>query len=243
MKIPPPHVFMQTEDGSPTIEMHHENGLIAEKMHNPRGAFEESIYIYAEALQECLTHSPSEVHVLSVGLGLGYNEVLAVCTWLNSSTARLELVSFEKDELLTANFVDYVFERPLEENFLKSYEWIFAASAERFGLKPEIIRSTLQKLYTQKNWRLRSSFHPCKIESNEHFNVILYDAFSAKMNAELWEEQNLGYMLKHHVRSPCYFATYAATGALNRALRGNGFELLRRPGFGGKRESTWGRRL
>ena len=34
-------------------------------------------------------------------------------------------------------------------------------------------------------------------------------------------------------------STYAATGAIKRALRQNDFELLQKPGFAGRRESTF----
>ncbi|NJL25540.1 MAG: hypothetical protein HC902_10455 [Calothrix sp. SM1_5_4] len=69
-------------------------------------------------------------------------------------------------------------------------------------------------------------------------NVIFYDAYSNKMDPDLWREDMLVPNLASLLSPNCVFSTYAATGSLNRSLRALGFRLTPKKGFSGKREST-----
>ncbi|NJL25980.1 MAG: hypothetical protein HC902_12985 [Calothrix sp. SM1_5_4] len=70
---------LTTKDGSPTLAFRREDGYV-EKMHHADGAVSESFYIYGEALEICRRNiGPGEpVRAISVGLGLGYNELIAI---------------------------------------------------------------------------------------------------------------------------------------------------------------------
>jgi tRNA U34 5-methylaminomethyl-2-thiouridine-forming methyltransferase MnmC len=68
--------------------------------------------------------------------------------------------------------------------------------------------------------------------------VLLYDAYCAPFDGPLWEEAFLEAVLDR--ARPQVVASYAATSALKRALLSRGFRLRKRPGFGGKRECTFG---
>ncbi|MBK7845346.1 MAG: hypothetical protein IPJ71_17000 [Bdellovibrionales bacterium] len=63
-----------TQDGSPTLRLRDSSGL-GESMHNLKGAFSETLYIYLPTLQRAFEWQEPETRLLSVGLGLGYNEL------------------------------------------------------------------------------------------------------------------------------------------------------------------------
>jgi len=62
------------------------------------------------------------------------------------------------------------------------------------------------------------------------------------MDPELWQEVDLTRFIGEASATHSVLATYAATGALNRALRRNQFVLESKVGFAGKRQSTFARR-
>jgi Uncharacterized conserved protein, COG4121 len=68
---------------------------------------------------------------------------------------------------------------------------------------------------------------------------ILFDAYSSKTSQELWQEDYLTKLLEYYSAEQCLFVTYASTGRLKRALKVAHFTLHYRPGFQGKKESTW----
>lgn len=68
--------FQSTEDKSLTLRVSTDEGL-SEAMHSLKGAFSETAYIYGSAIEYDLSHG-FRPRVLSLGLGLGYVELLAV---------------------------------------------------------------------------------------------------------------------------------------------------------------------
>lgn len=241
MKNPPsipPYRFHFTADGSPTLELSYNDNL-SEYMHNSQGAFEESVYIYGQVLEEAMQAS-SSLAVLSLGLGLGYNEILtaALALKFKRSAESLSLTSFETETFLTENFDEYVRQGSPHPQFQSAYSWITSAAAERYGVDSRQILLLLQQWRSQQRWKVEGEFRPFEIEAQQKWNVFLYDAFSRKMSPQLWSEEALSHLLSRHVLTPCFFTTYAATGALKRSLRSQGFSLRERPGFSGKRDST-----
>ena len=70
--------IVTTADGSPSLSIEDSSGYV-EKMHHAAGAMSESIYIYGEAVQKVLDRR-WPLRVLSVGLGLGYNELITAAS-------------------------------------------------------------------------------------------------------------------------------------------------------------------
>lgn len=236
----PPYRFYTTSDGSPTLELSYEPEL-KEFMHNSQGAFEESVYIYGDVIREAFKNL-SSASVLSVGLGLGYNELITVSLALAGQIEpeKLSLVSYEKETFLQEYFLAFLQEESLPVDFSHAYQWILDACSKRFGVEPLVIRNALVEMKKNKTWDIRQDFDPLKLDPSDRWNIFLYDAFSSKMSPQLWSEAALDSLLKNHTSTPCYFTTYAAKGSLNRALKANGFVLQDRIGFAGKRESTYG---
>ena len=235
----PEHKPILTDDGSPSLVTTYENG-VTEKMHHFRGALTESIYVYVPAIEWSLGQARSPA-IMSLGLGLGYNELLAVAVGLqHEGPDRLRIVTFEADEKLRSSFVDWLLAThptALDE----SYTAVLNQIATAMTVPAHQLKETAADLYRSGAWELRGSYPEC-LSSHDLFHGILYDAFSSKMDEPLWSEEHLRKFLTQHASPTCAFATYASTGNLKRSLRAHGFKMEFKPGFGGKKECTFATR-
>ena len=75
--------------------------------------------------------------------------------------------------------------------------------------------------------------------SQQTFDAWYLDGFAPSRNPDMWSPEIMQ-ALHTHTRQNGTFATYAAAGFVRRNLQGAGFEVLRRPGFAGKREMLYG---
>lgn len=224
-----------TQDGSPTLTWRRADGYI-EKMHHSGGALEESIYIYLRSLDLVLERGEAP-RVLSIGLGLGYNELLTIGEFLRLDRPDWHLWSFEAHPQLRSEFVRWLITERVESELGATYEDVLERVAQRLQIEPTALKTAARLGLDTGRLQLRSSFP----EDAAHINnvsLVYYDAYSKKMDPHLWDEQCLTGSLGPLLSDRCVLSTYAATGSLNRALRGLGFRLLPKPGFLGKREST-----
>ena len=88
-----------TADGSPTLRLQGQ-----EPMHSLQGALSETLYIYGPVIELALEQP--EPRLLSVGLGLGYNELLTMALSLRAEKT-FSLVSLESEEWLRDEFVSW----------------------------------------------------------------------------------------------------------------------------------------
>lgn len=225
-----------TADGSPSLRVANSDGYV-EKMHHSDGALSESLYIYGEAVDEIIKHR-WPLRVLSLGLGLGYNELIVAAKAVQSGVLPQNslLYSFEIEPLLRESFLNWVLGQP--GAFQELYDLILQSLAAGIQMKTDAILDWLKQAYQSDCWRIRASF-PNEAHDVKEMTCMLYDAFSNKMSPELWTEEVITSQLQNLCAETCVFSTYAATGALNRALRTTGFQKQERPGFSGKRESTF----
>jgi hypothetical protein len=175
--------------------------------------------------------------VLSVGLGLGYNELLSFGRALSEGRS-LQLVSFESESTLREAFLNWVLEHHSPEPWSSTYEKILQMISVEFQIIPSQLKQELAMAHADGRWELRSSLTG-ETEFPHPFHCILFDAFSSGATPELWTEDFLDSFLHKAADADCVFSTYAATGALKRALTKNSFQVDLRPGFAGKRQSTW----
>ncbi len=238
--IPEKFLFLTTEDGSPSLRLARDAGAVSEAMHSLRGAFSETDYIYGSALREALQGGlpPS---VLSLGLGLGYNEILSAALFSAAGVANEARVeSFESEDELRARFASWIRgEReavPLEFN--RAYDDILARAAGGAGLEASAVLETLRQWLATGRLDLRGPLGPDTAFACR-FSCFLFDAFSSKTTPELWREDFLAGFLDRAALPRAVFSTYACTGALKRALRARGFTLRIREGFASKRDSTF----
>jgi tRNA U34 5-methylaminomethyl-2-thiouridine-forming methyltransferase MnmC len=219
-----------TADGSPTICL---GGL--ENMHNSQGALSESLYIYGHGLEQMLSWKV-QARVISVGLGLGYNEMIAFALTLKHQQS-LQLWSFETFAYLRRSMEQWLIGEDCA--LFAIYDQILLGVAQKLEMSAREIKNAMTIAIKNRTWQIRGGF-PEDSEGINSANCILYDAFSAKTCPELWEEQSLQNNLRPLLAPQTVFVTYAATGSLKRALSGLDFSLPPRAGFAGKRDSTLG---
>jgi len=224
--------IITTADGSPSLQ--HVN---LEPMHSTKGAFSESLYIYLDCITQAhqkIVSPPDELKGVSVGLGLGYNEIISHGYFLKNNIKNFKLLSFESDNLLKTNFINWLQEQstPLQD----VYSQITQLTAKYFDLKPQQLKKFITKAYSSQ-FVINGELPAVNVSANK-YNFIFYDAYSSKSSPTLWETNFLNSFLKSYTEDKAVFSTYAATSTLNFALKQNGFARLKRPGFKGKRECT-----
>lgn len=215
-----------------------------ESMHHSGGAWAETLLIYGTPIREVL-QEVSEARFLIVGLGLGYIEMTIAREALllgKTSAAVLEITSFESVPELRKFFFLWVHGKKAElpEEIYQTYQSVAQSVVSGTDLKVENLQNFLKDIFKEENL-LRGA-----LEENSSFqgsyHGIMYDAFSSKTTPHLWDENFLEKFLTSVAdRSFCLFSTYACRVSLKSALAKAGFEVIVRPGFQGKRNSTLGR--
>ena len=261
--------YLLTADGSPTVRIDEPRAdglpIPSESMHSMKGAFSETAYIYGSAVELCLTRNFTP-RVLSLGLGLGYVEIMSAALFLRHSEALTEEArliflsraggeSFEAIPELRDWFQAWLFDdsdighrranegdqapRPsLPNEFKRIYSDILARTSEQFAVSAERVKTLLRDQIRGGQWRI----HPALSSStsfSEQFGCICFDAFSSKTSPALWTDEFLQKFITNAASDRTVFSTYACTGALKRALRAAGFDVQIRPGFSTKRDSTF----
>ena len=223
-----PYTRLETADGSPTLKLSSEG----EPMHSLEGAFTETQYIYQPIVEKAFESVENPV-ILSVGLGLGYNEILAVCESIKQGKLPSLIQSYEAVPELRTAFEDWICN---EADSNTIYDDILQRYAEHYSLPASAILFRLRDLLSANKLILDGAIEATTVPPRA--NAICFDAFSNKTNPELWNEEFLTQFFKNASSEKCYVSTYACTGTLKRALKTNGFLVELKKGFGTKREST-----
>ncbi len=243
-----------TADSSPTLRLNGAHPLdqtkSAESMHHSGGAATETLYIYGEAINWALSKFPvNELRISSVGLGLGYNEILVAILILQNPAKSAKLESFEIDGELKDSFNRWVFEHDSDDEIQQKknliYNKIFQLLTEKIQSQVKIdeVKKYLQQQIQSGQWLFLDELNYEKIPDNPCYHLCLFDAFSQKTTQSLWDEKFLDQFIKTTFDSDyAGLATYACTGVLTRALKSHGFSVLKKPGFQGKRDCTWAER-
>lgn len=231
IKAPKPFDIIKTKDGSLTLSL---SG--GEKMHSTDGAISETSFIYGPVIEKLtLLKNP---HILSMGLGLGYNEILTTSMFLASKVSNYTISSFEIVPELIKYFKSWAHEQtntPLDICYNSALKMI----ATQFKLQESSIKKRISESLENKSFLILG---PATAVNSQSFlyNGILYDAFSNHTDPELWDEDYLDQFINNYCDTHnCYFSTYAATGNLKRILKKNNFTIEKRKGFARKRESTF----
>jgi len=232
--------FITTEDGSSSLRLG-TTETQSEAMHSLKGAFSETVYIYGTAIERGIKEG-FQPRVLSMGLGLGYVELLAAALFTHSGVADFGGESFEIIPSLRDWFTSWLDDEDIPGDFQKAYDEIEARTCGHLGLKPGSAKSALSLAVREGRWHLKEALTPSTIFEGI-FGVICFDAFSSKSTPDLWSEEFLTQFLAKAAAPGCVLSTYACTGALKRALRNSGFVVEIREGFSSKRDSTFAVRM
>lgn len=222
--------MVATADQSPTLRWL--GSETQETMHHRGGAYSETQQIYGEPLRNSLKSGGRSA--VSVGLGLGYNEILVAleATQNGISPSEFHLLSYESDPFLKEHFLHWLHNT---ENSL-IYDEIFQFFQSPSKLQ---VKAWLAEALKIGNWQLQGALNE-DFKVSRKYDVIFYDAFSSKTSPHLWQESFLSHFFSEICSSNSQVSTYACTGGLKRALKQNGFEIVIREGFQSKRNSTLG---
>ena len=246
-------VIETTADGSPTARFKSDLDERTEPMHNSQGAAAETVYIYTNPFSYLLQnlHRETEINSLVVGLGLGYIELNILSEILKNSDllqqTQVNLLTFEKNEELKHAFnqsIDQLVNGTEQSIATALYQKIIHIVANHNDSNAyKVIQLANKALKDERvfninvNWQILGELN-LQSQVQKKFHFIAYDAFSQKTDHPLWTEQFLNYFVENFCHQNCVFSTYACTGLLKRVLTQNGFTLIKRKGFKGKREAT-----
>ena len=224
---------LTTADGSPTLSL----PPTWEPMHSLESAFSETQYIYQPTVELAFTQSPSP-GFLSLGLGLGYNEILITCESIGQKKQPAWVRSFELVPELRDFFKAWIQRDSSPLNTV--YDQIVNLYANKYQISETEILEQLKNFLAKG---ILSIEGPISLQTDlSATNGILFDAFCAKTSPELWTAEFLHDFFKRTAGNPCCMSTYACTGELRRALAAAGFIVEKRKGFANKRDSTFAKR-
>ncbi len=231
--------LLKTEDQSPSLQSTRSEA--SESMHHRGGAFTETQLIYGEPLRQTLNQKGRRV--LSVGLGLGYNEILVAYEALKNKISPFEfqLLSFESENFLSESFLDWCSSRSSASIYNEIFHFFSGTQSGRPEIANSEVRTWLRNAFESGHWKLEKALTADQFFL-QSYDCIFYDAFSSKTSPQLWEQEFLTKFLQKAASKNCQFTTYACTGGLKRALKAAGFEVILREGFQSKRNSTLGLR-
>jgi tRNA U34 5-methylaminomethyl-2-thiouridine-forming methyltransferase MnmC len=208
-----------TDDGSVSL-FTEEYG---QAMHTTDGALTEAFVRHVLA-SRVLERSTSEITVLDVGFGLGYNALALIEALADRKNAPfVRVISLEKDlsHLDLMETIRFEGRRAGLYGFLKKAAKHGRACAGGFDLTVLAgdARSTLRSL------------------SNERFDAVFHDPYSPAANCELWTVDFF-----REIRARCaamaILTTYSSASQARGALLESGFCIGRGPSLGRKREGT-----
>lgn len=232
MRLPSHMKLVQTEDNSPSIEISYSHSQ--ELMHSSLGAFSETIYIYLSALEKS-SELKIPMNILSIGLGLGYNELITIGYCLHKKQEP-QITSYESDLFLRSQFTDWIVNPSQDSQLQSSYDKILKLTADYFKISPSSIYSKLVELFQNQSFDLKEKF--VISEEKKPYNVVFYDPFSQSSMPDFWQDEFLDSFFKKMCANKCVISSYAATGIFKRCLEKNLFTVNLRPGFARKRNST-----
>ncbi len=222
-----------TKDSSPSLRWLGSESMSdykPETMHHHGGAFSETDHLYGNATREALDQGLRSF--LVVGLGLGYIEwvIASESIQRNIRPEDIQILSFEYNPVLREEFLRYV------ETGVGNT--IYDQMTSFYSVESGKVQEFLKKAYALKNFRLEGNLDK-GTQAPQKYQCVFHDAFSSKLNPELWAEDFLEYFFKNFcVEKNCHFRTYACKGNLKRTLARAGFQVEKMPGFFGKRDST-----
>ncbi|MBI2257492.1 MAG: tRNA (5-methylaminomethyl-2-thiouridine)(34)-methyltransferase MnmD [Flavobacteriia bacterium] len=210
--------IVQTKDGSNTIFLPEIN----EHYHSHHGAIQESKHVFILNGLDYFKNV-KDLKILEIGFGTGLNALL---TYLYSQNKSI--------------FYNGIEAFPLEMDLYSSLN--FSTLIE--NLKVEIIEK-IQLSEWNKEIEISPTFTLFKTNqkiqeytlNNEMYDLIYFDAFGPRVQAEMWSNEILNKMY-NSLKKGGIFVTYCAKGQVKRDLKAQGFFVETLEGPPGKREMT-----
>jgi len=213
------HEIRVTGDGSKTIFLPELN----ETYHSSNGAVQESRHIFIENGLD-LVEKQGAILILEVGFGTGLNALLSA-SWAEMNNQSIHYIGIEAKPLSPELCFQLEYPRHIDQNVEKIYNALIRCDWEMDN-----------QLTTHFSIQKRE----VKIQdfaAVENVNLIYFDAFGPRVQAEMWEYPILEKMYQS-LNAGGALVTYCAQGQFKRDLKSVGFILESLPGPPGKREMT-----
>lgn len=209
-----------TEDNSKTLLI----PALNETYHSTKGAITEALHVFIKEGFDYI--NKKEIDLFEMGFGTGLNALIT----LNHAANRQIKVNYECIEaypvtLDQAVAMEYTKDLALD-HLINDFKFLHQCPAGTLHkvnpffsfIKREILLQHLDTEFSSKD-------------------LIYFDAFGPKVQAELWTEEVL--LKMHHILKPKgVLVTYCAQGQFKRNLKAIGFQVESIPGPPGKREMT-----
>ena len=177
-------------------------------------------------------HQKSQFTIAELGFGTGLNffetarqfEKLRI-----SNNSRLNYVSFELFPMSKTQMNKALSQWSKLQNYAKIWldTWQISEGWNTFTKGPISLQLAVGHVKTMlPDWKSKA-------------DAWYLDGFNPKTNKEMWELELLREVCRHTVEQGT-FATYTAAGWVSRNLQSAGFEVVRKPGFGTKKEMLVG---
>lgn len=222
----------KTKDDSPTLRLIDGSERGGESMHHTGGAFSETCLIYGQALEYGFSKN-SNPRIVSLGLGLGYVEILSVVFSLLHKSSTPLIFSYEKVPGLKKQFKDFFTEGKISE----TYQWILNQMSKTYQLDVNSVFKAVKNALEDNRLQLKGDFVNEALELKT-FDIFCYDAFSKKTSPELWDENFMTPIFAKGSEVACV-SSYASNRELKTSLANAGFKVEVLEGFQGKRNRTW----
>lgn len=210
---------IKTSDGSSTIYIPE----MDENYHSTHGAIQEAEHVFIQhGLKSIVENGASAISIFEMGFGTGLNAFL---TKIRSNSpiryVGIEAFPVSEDELNALNYVDQLgTEFKNDFNVIHNAQWNQLVEIDS--------NFSINKVHAKiENYQL----------DPESFDLIYFDAFGPRAQAEMWEMEILQKMYDG-LKVGGALVTYCAKGQFKRDLKTLGFELEMLPGPPGKREMT-----
>ncbi len=211
--------IIQTSDGSTTIYLPD----LDENYHSTHGAIQEAEHVFIQhGLRKIEESEPNVISIFEMGFGTGLNAFLTKVR----SRSKIEYTGIEAypvraEEIEALNYVDLVgSEYKIDFQLIHKAKWNERISLDdRFSLKKVEEKIEIYNM------------------SHASFDLIYFDAFGPRAQAEMWDVQILEKMYDG-LKEGGVLVTYCARGQFKRDLKALGFTVEALPGPPGKREMT-----
>ena len=177
-------------------------------------------------------HQKSQFTIAELGFGTGLNffETARQFEKLRSSNnSRLNFVSFELFPMSKTQMNKALSQWSKLQNYAKIWfdTWQISEGWNTITKGPISLQLAVGHVKTMlPDWKSKA-------------DAWYLDGFNPKTNKEMWELELLREVCRHSVEQGT-FATYTAAGWVRRNLQSSGFEVVRKPGFGTKKEMLVG---
>lgn len=206
-----------TADGSTSLKI----DAWDEPYHSRHGALQESQHVF---IKEGLAQVDApKIAILELGFGTGLNALLSY-DFAKENSKIIEYYGVEAFPLTLAEVSEMNYTEQLADKGLIK---IFS----KLHLTKPGVWTTIDSFFSLKKVEKRFE----ELQETRKFDLIYHDAFSPKLQPELWNEKAFekGFSL---LRSGGKLVTYSAKGSVRRAMESVGFVVEKVPGPPGKRE-------